>query len=407
MKILQVIHGFPPHYMAGSEVYTYNLCKELAKNHRVWVFSRVENPYAPLHSTATEGFDGLEVTRMNKSPKDYTFRGKYVDEEADGVFEQYLADIDPDVAHIGHLSHLSTNLVKILNQRGVPIVLTLHDFWMMCLRGQLLTRDLEVCKAPTTEGCMRCFAQYFLSDGEAREKVSEWERHMKEIVRMVDFYIAPSRFLKSLFVKWGIPDDKIAYLDYGFDTNLFRGFRREESDVVRFGFLGRIVPAKGVNLLINAFNDMDEEKAELSIHGAVPPSAKYLKDMVRNPRIFFRGPYDNSQVADVLSGIDVLVVPSIWYENSPLVIHEAFLTKTPVIASNLGGMAEYVEHGVNGLLFELGNVEDLKEKIMMLVRDSTLRKKLSEDGGSVRTIEEDAASILRIYENLLMGRAGK
>ncbi|MEE9507434.1 MAG: glycosyltransferase family 4 protein [Thermoplasmata archaeon] len=400
MRILHVIHGFPPHYMAGSEVYTHNLCRELAKANQVWVFSRMEDPYAPLYSTARDQVDGIEVTRMNKPPRDYTFRGKFVDEKADEVFDEYISGIDPDIAHIGHLSHLSTNLVRMLKERGIPIVMTLHDFWLMCLRGQLLTSELRVCDDPSTEGCTRCFAQYFLSDKEAREKVSDWEQRVKEVVRNVDFYIAPSRFLRSRFVEWGIPGDKIAYMDYGFDTSLFRDFRRKESDVVRFGFTGRIIPAKGVDILINAFNDVESDGTELRIHGALPPSSKYLARMVKSAKILFEGPYDNREVASVMSRIDVLVVPSIWFENSPLVIHEAFLTNTPVIASDIGGMAEYVDDGKNGLLFRVGDVDDLKEKITMLIEDSALRERLSSGGGQVRTIQEDASAILNIYERL-------
>lgn len=401
MKIAKVIHGFPPYYMAGSEVYSYNLCSELSKKHDVWVFTRVEDPYSPLYEVRQEELNDMQVARVNKPPRDYTFRSKYEDERLERVFERWLDSVNPDTAHVGHLSHLSTNIIRILKERGIPVVYTLHDYWLICLRGQLITNGLELCNGPTPEGCARCFELYFRLKEEGEREVAQWREHMEEIMRMIDFYVAPSNFLRNVFVKSGMPERKITYLDYGFNTRLFDGFSKTNSDIVRFGFLGRIIPVKGIHLLIEAFNGMKEESAELNIYGAAPDSAEYLKSRVEDPRVRFRGLYDNQDVANVLSNIDVLVVPSIWYENSPLVIHEAFLAKIPVIATDLGGMAEHVKDGKNGLLFELGNVEDLREKMRMMVRDPGLLKELSEGENRVRTIEEDAESTVDIYERLL------
>lgn len=401
MKIAKVIHGFPPYYMAGSEVYSYNLCSELSKKHDVWVFTRVENPYSPLYEVRQEELNDMQVTRVNKPPRDYTFRSKYEDAELEGIFERWLDSVDPDIAHVGHLSHLGTNIIRILKERGIPVVYTLHDYWLMCLRGQLITNGLELCNGPTPEGCARCFELYFQSREEGEREVVRWREHMKGIMQIIGFYVAPSNFLRNVLVESGIPERKITYLDYGFNTKLFDGFSKTDSDMVRFGFLGRIIPVKGIHILIDAFNGMTGENAELNIYGEAPASAEYLESRVKNPRIHFRGPYDNQDVAEVLSNIDVLVVPSIWYENSPLVIHEAFLAKIPVIATNLGGMAEYVKDGKNGLLFELGNVDDLRDKMTKLARNPELLRELSDGENEVRTIQEDAESMVSIYEDLL------
>lgn len=404
MRILQVIHGYPPHYMAGSEVYTYNLCKELARKHDVTVFSRVEDPYEREYDVKEDVLDSVSIIRVNKPSRDYTFRSKFMDRTMDGIFRKHVTELNPDIAHIGHLSHLSTNFVEILKNMDIPILMTLHDFWLICLRGQLLTESLELCEGPTTEGCVRCFSHYFLSEDEAKKSVLEWRHHMDRILRMIDLFIAPSRFLRGVFIHSGIPEDRIVFGDYGFDVRLFEDFKRLASDTLRFGFMGRIIPAKGVHLLIDAFNGITDGDAQLDIYGALPPSARYLKTRIHNPRIRLKGPFENRDIAKILSQMDVLVVPSIWYENSPLVIHEAFLTKTPVIATNLGGMAEYVEDGKNGLLFELGNVDDLRDKLEALIHDRELLRKLSVGSDRVRTIQEDADCVVEIYERLLRGR---
>ncbi|MCK5691024.1 glycosyltransferase, partial [Myxococcota bacterium] len=150
MNILHVIHGYPPHYMAGSEVYTWNLCRRLAEQHRVSVFSRIENPYAAAYEVSNSIDDGVRVRRINKPQRDYTFRDKYLDPKIDEVFRAMLRETRPDVVHFGHLSHLSSQLPIIARQEfGIPVVFTLHDFWLRCFRGQLIKPDKSICEGPS------------------------------------------------------------------------------------------------------------------------------------------------------------------------------------------------------------------------------------------------------------------
>lgn len=401
MKILHVIHRFPPYYMAGSEVYTYNLCKELALSNDVWVFTRIEDPYLSHYQVEHNSFDGMNILRVNKPSRDYTFRSKYIDKHVQRIFEGYLKRIQPEIVHLDHLSHLSTTIVDVIKDHNLPIVFTLHDYWMICARGQLIRNNMHLCEEPKAENCARCFASYFLSNNDAILEMKEWENQLSDIRDQVDVYIAPSRFLQKMYVKMGVPKEKIMYLDYGFNVKAFEYFEKKTSKRIRFGFLGRIIPVKGVDILIDAFNDINAKNAELNIYGEIDPSTKYLERKVQNSHIHFRGPYKNWNIADVLAEIDVLVVPSIWYENSPLVIHEAFLAKIPVIASDLGGMAELVQHGKNGLLFRPRDVNDLRSKMETFINEPELIKKLSPDPTQVRTIQDDAASIMSIYKQLL------
>ena len=400
MRVLKVIHGFPPFYMAGSEIYSYNLVRELAKKHEVNVFTRIESQFRPLYSTEEDNIGNFNIFRVIKPPRDYTFRAKYIDHTLDMIYEDYLKRIDPDVVHIGHLSHLSTNIVSITKKLGYPIVFTLHDYWMICLRGQLITDRYELCTGPTPEKCQKCFRLYFLSEHKGKNEVKRWMDHLQDIVRHVDIFIAPSRYLMRTYLDFGIEPDRIRYMDYGFDTSLIERKEYTTADKLRFGYMGRIIPTKGIHVLIKAFNKMDD-RALLNIFGASTSDAKYLKAMVKNSNIHFNGGFDNREINQVLKEIDLLVVPSIWYENSPLVIHEAFLAGIPVIASNLGGMAEYVKHEKNGLLFEVGNSDDLYEKMMEFVNDPALFDTLRPDGSEVVSIREDAERFVATYKELL------
>lgn len=113
------------------------------------------------------------------------------------------------------------------------------------------------------------------------------------------------------------------------------------------------------------------------------------------------GGYRHWNIADIMAEIDVLVVPSIWNENSPLTIHETFLSKTPIIATDIGGMAELVQDGINGLLFKTGSTRDLREKIERIIRHPDLIGGLSKNIRPVKTIEENAGEIERLYRELI------
>jgi len=401
LKVFHVIHGFPPEYMAGSEVYTYNLCKESAKQHEITVFYRFANPFLEEYEIIETVFHGLSIYQINLPIVAHCFQKRYQNPSVENAFKIILEKINPDIVHVSHLNYLSSTLLKIIKKRGIPIVFTLHDFWLMCPRGQLIHTDHSICEEINVEKCATCVENYFPTKEDARLGIIAREKYMKNIVENVDVFIAPSNFLRERFIDWGIPASKIVYSDYGFNTNYFNDFKKVPSNKIRFGFTGRIIPVKGVQLLIQAFNRLDGENAILKIFGKETVGTQYLKKNVKKSNIEFVGPYNNWEIKKVLSDIDVLVVPSIWYENSPLVIHEAFLAKIPVITSNLGGMKELVTDGKNGFLFKVGDVEDLLLKIKEFIKNPSLIEKFGKAVPAVKSIEDDASFISSIYEKLV------
>ena len=309
------------------------------------------------------------------------------------IFEKYLTEIQPDLVHINHLSHLTTLIIDVIKKYDIPLVFTLHDYWMMCIRGQLIRDDLRLCTGPSIEKCAQCNSKYFTSYNNAKKEIICWLNMLSNANKKVDLFISPSRFLQQKYIEYGIPKNKIVYMDYGFDFNLIKSIKKTPSDKIRFGFLGRIIPVKGISLLISSFNKLKDHKAELNIFGKLPSSSIYLEERCNNSAINFRGEYDYENISEVLSNIDVLIVPSIWYENSPLVIHEAFIAKIPIITSNLGGMAELVQNEKNGLLFKSGNVKDLAEKMNRFIEEPDLIKKFAQNIPKIRSIQEDVIDI--------------
>jgi glycosyltransferase involved in cell wall biosynthesis len=351
------------------------------------------------------------------------YRHNAIDEQ----FANLLKKERPDIAHVGHLNHLSTGLIGQLKKAGIPIIFTLHDFWLMCPRGQFLQRNYDgcntyqLCSGQENRKCATSCYQMFFSglDDFYEQDVSYWTswiarrmNEMNSLVPMVDKFIAPSRYLMNRFIKdFYLPKEKVMYLDYGFPTHYLQPIAKsKKEDLFVFGYIGTHIPAKGVNLLIEAFRKI-EGNAKLKIWGwKDAQSQKALLEMTKssdNP-IEFCGGYINENLADVVfSQVDAIVVPSIWGENSPLVIHEAQACHIPVITADYGGMAEYVQHHVNGLLFKHRDVQSITEQLQWALDHSNQMEKLGKKGylyaenGQVPTIKHHCSQLEELYQNII------
>lgn len=433
MKILQVIHGYPMRYNAGSEVYTQTLCQALAARHEVEVFTREEDPFAPDFAVRHERDPddprvALRVINLTRS------RDRYRHVGVDQRFAETLDTFRPDVVHVGHLNHLSTSLVAEAAAREIPIVYTLHDYWPMCPRGQFIqlhpqdpTDIWAACDGQADRKCAeRCYARYFSgADTERVADVAYWTdwvgrrmRHVREMVDLVDLFIAPSRYLLARYRSdFGLPEAKLVYLDYGFDRHRLSGRHRVPGEPTTFGYIGTHIPAKGIHHLLEAFGRVQGD-ARLRIWGRPREqdteslkriAARLPGDAAR--RVEWLPEYRNRDIVrDVFDRVDAIVVPSIWVENSPLVIHEALQARVPVLTADVGGMAEYVRHEVNGLLFDHRDPAALAAQMQRVVLEpglaSTLGRRgyLESETGDVPDIGAHAAAIEQLYARVLRRR---
>lgn len=441
MRILQVVHGFLPHNMAGTEIYTYNLSKELSRRHNVCVFHRVCDLKRREYELNYNKLNGLDIFTLNNTFKFCdSFEKFYKNDDITEQFVKVLDKIKPDIVHIQHLIFLSTTIIAEIKKRGIPIVFTLHDYWLICPQWHFLRKNFTICDNNNVSQCVDCldyqlsikktpkriylafrnvlpnsFVRFFkniylywakdtLDSKSAVEQIRARAEHIKELCQMVDVFIAPSRFLKTKFIEFGISEHRIKFISHGIDTDLFRSFGRKESNRIRFGFIGTILPAKGLHILINAFNRIKDTQAELKIYGNLFPYSGfgyypgYIKRLVKNRNIRFMKEFDHKDISGVFSEIDVLVLPSIWNENCPLTILEAFSTKTPVIASRIGGIPELVKDKKNGILFEPRDEEALYKSIMMFINNPNLIKELRANLVNPKSIEENSKEIEEIYK---------
>ncbi len=419
MKIVQVLHWFLPRHVAGTEVYTHCLSKELQKRHQVSLYCREDGFHDWRHHEEEDSYDGLPVrrvyvNRMGRSrPTGIRTLLRPGSAIIESSFERYLDEKQPDIVHFQHLANLSGRLIVRASRRNLPVVVTLHDYWFLCHRIQLLRPDSSRCSGPRQGWrCAGCadvklpYPQTFLLSPVTAPRFVYRTAHLRRCLSEADLVITPSAFVRERFVDNGFPGDKIRVSDNGTATDWLADYQPQPSDRLRLGFIGAVMQHKGVHDLVAAFRRLTSSGVELHVFGDANYAPAYyesLRRTARDERIHFRGGFDNREIGHVLSQIDVLVVPSIWYENSPVTIHEARLARVPVVASRIGGIPELVTHGVSGLLFTPGDVDDLASQIQRLIDEPLLLARLRQRIQPVKTIEENALELEEAYEQLVAG----
>lgn len=427
MHILKIIHGYPLRYNAGSEVYSQSICNELSKTHRVSVFTREEDPFRHDFDLRSERQTALRDVHYINMPRE---KDGYRHAALDAAFGDLLDRLRPDIAHIGHLNHLSTGLVDQLYRRSIPIVFTLHDYWLMCPRGQFLQRNFadpgelyRCCDGQEDRKCAdTCYSMYYSGKAEdlSRDQkywtswIASRMDEARRISKKIDLFLAPSRYLQQRFIEdFGLPAEKVRYLDYGFPTAYLTGYGPRLTNEYTFGYIGTHIPAKGIDYLIKAFGQL-KGKARLRIWGrersqeTAALKALATASVTSGNAVEWMGEYINQNIADaVFRHCDAIVVPSIWAENSPLVIHEAQACKVPVITAKFGGMREYVRHNVNGLLFGHRDPDDLTRKMQWAMEHPQEMEKLGakgylySDNGAIPGISEHCKALLAIYRSII------
>jgi len=456
MRILFVAHYYLPHHQAGTELYTRGLVREFKRQgHQVSVFAS-EDQSRPGLALKTDEDEGVKVFRLDHS-EPFDFKSGYLRPEFDEIFGKILDELKPDLVHFQHLLRLSVGFVSEAYQRKIPAVLTLADYWLICPAIIMLKPEDRVCPGPDFAGaCAHCphsFSAFYPGEASAERAgiyqlaeaglglAHKWKRklppnwvdwlrekfgkkaeleqrlgllrerwsEMRKMTDQLSLLIAPSKFLSEMMIKSGMaPKEKIIYSDYGFGTERFQQDRSPflvPRSSLTLGFIGTLVRHKGVHLLLQALRMIPAQNLELKIFGEekdFPGYVRMLKKIAgKDKRIKWMGRIENDLIPEALSQIDVLIVPSLWYENSPLTIHEAFLAKVPVIASNLGGMAELVQEGRGGILFEPNNFADLSEKIQGLLKNPDRLTSLKSSIPQVKSINQNYQELLEIYRKFV------
>ena len=423
MKLLFVTSAYPPESRGGTELHVRDMARELVeKGHDVKVFVREGDAEAEEYALRRERDGGVEVLRLNNMFREASgFQWIWQNDAIDAVFADVLDDFVPDLVHVHHLTCLSTGILDVAKDRGYPLVMTLHDFWMVCPRGQRIDRDLALCETIDRVTCARCLHALWPhfneleppGPGVVPPALVQWDASVMRRLGRCDLLLTPSEFHRDRMLEFPLPADRVEALPHGLRHDVLAATKSTGVPVRKIGFVGTVIPTKGVHVLVEAFGTLKGEDLELHIHGNAPNfhgDESYMETLKNSAagdgRVRFHGAYDASQLPMILRDLDVLVVPSLWWESFCLTIREGLLAGCVVVASDLGAMHEALAETGDGLLFPPGDVGALGAMLQRLLDDAAFADRFRNRGGGVKTMRRNADDLLDTYRGVLV-RCGR
>jgi glycosyltransferase involved in cell wall biosynthesis len=454
LRVLHAIHDFLPRHRAGSEIYAAELCRELSARHHVTLLCAEYDPSrAHAHLTWRE-HEGLPVVEMVNNWVCGSFADSYASPELTARIEQVLDAVEPEILHAHSFLNLSYELAAQARARGIPVVATLHDYTLVCPSGgqRLHRAESHVCHTIDTARCVRCFQQSpfytqmavgtavtavassgllqrlvgaarrlspglvqtaATAAGQARRfPVTEADiaarlAHARRVFEQVDLFVAPSPSIGAQFRELGLDPTKIVVSDYGFRPAPPTP-RPARTGPLRIGFVGTLVWHKGVHVLVEAVSRLPRDAYELILHGDLNTFPDYVAELRRlagDSPVRFMGGFDSAGASEIYGQFDLLVVPSLWLENSPLVIHEAFQAGVPVVGARMGGIVDLVSHGEWGLLYDASSPDALAAALRSILADPRVLDAWAARLPAVKSIEQDAREWEATYARLVAAPA--
>jgi glycosyltransferase involved in cell wall biosynthesis len=338
----------------------------LARAGQPYSRTNAQHPDAPLAMVGQDPNQYLLYTDYSKF--DYEFGRLSEKSVLTRSFADFLLALQPDVVHLHHTLYMGYDLVRITTNTlpDVPILYSLHEYIPICHRDGVMVRTVneELCEEESPRRCHECFPNISPQTFYMRK------RFIQSHLALVDRFIAPTEYVRTRYVEWGLPADKIQVEPQGMLPVTDRVAELPETRPRnRFAFFGQLNPHKGADVLLDAMEILGPDfDGHLTIYGANldkqgPEFRKRFRPLLEKERenVRFAGSYERSDLGKLMAGIDWVVVPSIWWETGPMVVLEAFQYGRPVICSDIGGMSEKVTDGVNGLHFRRRDAEHLAD----------------------------------------------
>ena len=322
------------------------------------------------------------------------------------------------------------------------MVFTPTDFWFMCPMNQLRLGDNSPCAGPDRSGvnCLQhmvdetqpspvaskvrqipSFALAMIIAGCRRGLFGPWgyprlvkalanrPHYLRTRLNMLDRVLAPTRLMERMLVEYGLDAERVRFCPYGIDVPSHGeppAHRFESTDnSLCVGFIGTLFDHKGAHILIEAVRRLSGEPIMLMVYGSLDEFPDYVSKLREraggDSRIRFMGTFPNGEIGGIFAQMDVLVVPSVWHENSPLVVYAAQAYACPVIVADVGGLREVVVHEENGLLFPMGDVTALATLLRRLIEEPNLLARLREHARRPKSIKQYGAELCAVYAELL------
>ena len=422
MRIFHIVHQYVPEHVGGTELYTQTLAQhQIATGHSVAVFYPSiadENP----SETAIIDERGVRLygVPMGRRSRSQVFLDTFAKKKLTTHFKTILAAENPDIIHIQHLMGLPIGLVNQIIAAHIPYVVTLHDYWYGCANGQLITNtDNTLCTGPDKLylNCGRCAlaragqaGKTWFSPGIA-PLMAYRNGRLRHILRHAQAVIPPTRFVQNTYQGMGFSIDNFHHVPHGIELPqqkikavLAKKAAAPARDGLHIGYIGSLGWQKGIHVLIAAVNQLPTENVTLTIYGSLdtfPDYVTQLRQMVRHPGITFAGRVSRDDVWAAIAECDVMVMPTLWYEASPLTIDEVFAVQVPLIASRVGALPEKIEDRVNGRFFPPGDSATLAQILLEYYQDKSHLHHLKAGIKPVRTIKKHLQDIETIYTQII------
>ena len=296
-------------------------------------------------------------------------------------FREFLEAYRPDRIHFHHLLYLGVEGIAVA-RRACPkaeILLTLHDYYAICANDGLMTKkqDGALCYAAQPHACLQCLPEASLEDFALREQ------GIRAALGLVDRLIAPSAFLRDRFIAWGIPAERItcqpnALPEGWVGAQPLPPRERRLGEPAVFGFFANIMPHKGLHLLLEAALSLKAQGVEgfrIAVHGSDKHAPEAYRARITafaerlGASVSLRGGYAHEELRGLLAGIDAVVVPSVWWENDPLIVRQAAAAGRPILYADLGGLAEAGQQS-GGIPFAACDSAALAERMQGFIRST-------------------------------------
>ncbi|MCS6827516.1 MAG: glycosyltransferase [Caldilinea sp.] len=411
MKVLYLVHQYPPEFVGGVELYTQALAQAISQ--RGWQTAVFHRSYSKEKTSRAEQRENIILFRSSVGAFSPSLRFLSTWQQPDifNFWKTAVRQFRPDIVHVQHLMGLPVALLEHLTRVGIPYLVTLHDYWWICANANLLTNYSHTsCDGPRAFlNCTHCAV--------ARAgKRSAWagapllwgllvdrNRRLQKLLRQAAVLLTPSDFVRRWHSEHGVPDGQLRTVKLGIpppDVTLLP--RRPKQDELTLLYVGGLAPNKGVHVLLEAFRNV-KGNLRLSIVGDLSSHPHYtqLLRQMADARVTFPGRLSRQEVWRAMADADAVAVPSLWHETFCLVAHEALAVGTPVLASAMGALPEVIQDGVNGLLLPPGDVKTWSHALQRLADHPQELEAMQGQGADFSSFGQHVDRIESIYREIL------
>lgn len=425
MRVILITHLFLPEFSGGTETLVHSIASHLInKGHEAMVVTGYDDKSASNTEAEFDEYtyDAIRVLRFKRCQNpvgkpNNPIRDDYDNPVFEAGFRKLIAEYKPDVVHFHHFGRLSIKALDACAQAGIPAFMTATDYWAICPHQALLLPNGKICDGPMpgNANCLKHMVEVTQSKrisgivnavpngalglvmgtlkqinaelpgvlgvtqslAKRRSIIAERLRSLKKI-------FVPTRHAQATLERNGITAQGFRVLPFGIKDHGYVKRARQRNGNLVLGFIGQFLPHKGLHVLLEALRLLPEDcPVSIKVYAKLPAGeTPYVQDFFavtqRDARVTYEGTFENEKIAAVLDDIDAIVIPSIWHENMPLVSLSAQAAGCVLIASDVGGLSDVVEHGKNGLLFKPGSAEELRDCILQLINEENMLYQLSD-----------------------------